>query len=121
MPRPGLSGPGLSEPWLSGQFSCGGAQIIVACRRLFGPPAGEFAPDLHRPDHVAHAHSKTLLSVVMGPAAAAVKLGEVRKPALGQIVPLTRDDIEAGCALHCRHEWSVASSESSNARSVLDR
>ena len=45
----------------------------------------------------------------MRPAAAAIKLDEIRQPALGQIVPLTRDVIEAGSALHCRHEWSVAS------------
>jgi hypothetical protein len=80
-------------------------------RRAPSEVLGEIAPHFCRPDDVEHAHRETLLRVVVLPAAAAIKLGEVGQPPISQIAPLAGDFIAAESAWSCRHELSVASAD----------
>jgi hypothetical protein len=61
-------------------------QIVLAGsgrRRLSGQPF----PGLYRADHVTHEHGEALPGVVALPATAAIKLGKIRQPALGESEP----------------------------------
>jgi hypothetical protein len=82
----------------TGALSRGGAQIVFVDRRGRRRLRSQFFPKPYGADHGTHAHRKTLLGVIMLPAAALIKLDIVTQPALGEIEPLARYRIETSCA-----------------------
>jgi hypothetical protein len=76
----------------------GGAQIVFVGSRGRRHLRSQLFPESDGANHVAHAHGKTLLGVIMLPAAALIKLDIVMQAALGEIEPLARYRIETSCA-----------------------